>query len=375
MIKLSFLALKLSKKVSAEALLQEYAEGSEIKELAKKYGVSYDVVHELILSFPQYKDLKKEKGKRKIQRVLPEFMALAKKLGRIPSFLEAHAQMPIAHAYLYSQLCMQARSKGYHRVKTAPLPVPGSLRSKVTPEALMDQYKCGTTAIELANKYNVSIGRIRQYLSILKEEYKQATKVHKSVAVSRKDKALPAFIELTKKLGRIPEPEEAMAPLQIERFGLYFVLKNAASKLGYKTKYKAEKALRDERKRSDMLAYLQKLAARLGRTPYIQDINAGNRYWGSEYALYFGKLSRAQTLAGLKPNRAGNSHERAVRNGQFITKEKYIEEIKRIERKIKRKPTWADIAKYSVHDVSTFRYRLGKQVRKYVHYKHKLKMK
>lgn len=57
-----------------------------------------------------------------------------------------------------------------------------------------------------------------------------------------------------------------------------------------------------------MLDHLRNLAQRLGRAPGTSDLNGPGRRWpASTIASRFGSLSQAQTLAGLRPTRKGES--------------------------------------------------------------------
>ena len=181
-------------------------------------------------------------------------------------------------------------------------------------------------------------------------------------------KELEVLIELIKKKKYIPEWIE-IEPLNLTRNKFtYYRMTVEAKKLGYLSKFQFEKPQRHAEKRKQILSHIKDLAAKLGRTPSTNEIDKAGKFNASELAVYFGSIRKAHRLAGLKPNSVGNSHERSLRHGEFITKERCIEELTKLSKRLKRKPSWKDVKKHMTIHPQTISLRLGKLARRYIEY-------
>lgn len=161
----------------------------------------------------------------------------------------------------------------------------------------------GKTCKELAHAFGMSKERIRQ---IVGEEGHSTAEIYKEKCQRQFNKELEACEKLAEKLGRLPTKSEMREQLRLYEPKSLVMQKALMEKGITKTIYEE----RHERKRREMLRYLKGFAKRLGYTPGNREISRDGKYHQSTFHYYFGKLTVAQQLAGLKPNQRGGDHKR-----------------------------------------------------------------
>ncbi|MBW8049536.1 MAG: hypothetical protein FVQ77_04205 [Cytophagales bacterium] len=137
----------------------------------------------------------------------------------------------------------------------------------------------------LSEKFNIS------YQDILKER-RQKLFQHR----------LKLITEKAKELGRIPTRREMSKIFGIvgsRHISYAKILKQKGYQ--YAKKGSSSNRIDDEA----LLQYLKDLSNRLGRTPGAKDINRGQKFSHLSYYNHFGSITKAQKLAGLKPNKRG----------------------------------------------------------------------
>ena len=154
---------------------------------------------------------------------------------------------------------------------------------EVSPEQLLAEYESGKTTGALARIYNVSRQRIHQLLQKNGEAYKKAFDKQEKL-----NRNYDAFLEIVKKVGYIPALNE------MRKYGScvcyhYHEFAAKAAKQGYQNYKELRRLARIEAKRKEMVAYLIDLAKRLGRVPYLCDVEEDGQYRTADFYLFFGK--------------------------------------------------------------------------------------
>ncbi len=174
----------------------------------------------------------------------------------------------------------------------------------VTPYQLLKEYEAGLSTGDLARKYHVSRQRIHQLLKRTGEPFKNATDKQK-----REERHYAAFIEIVKQQGFIPSLKE------MKKHGdcvclHYYEFRKKAQKEGYVYRKAVRLVPLNTEKREALLNHIKLLAQKLGYTPSKSEIEVSSEFSTGNYIRYFGTISNAQKLAGLKPNKRGHQSGR-----------------------------------------------------------------
>jgi len=176
--------------------------------------------------------------------------------------------------------------------------MPTQARLRKRNKEIVRKILAGKTYKELARTCGVGEERIRQ---IINKEGHSSAEIFKKKRQQQHDKKLKESEKLAEKLGRLPTTDEMMKHLKICEARYTAILKHLREKGITRTIYDE----RGERKRREMLRYLARFAKRLGHTPTSSEINGAGKYHQVNFHNYFGSLTEAQRLAGLKPNKPG----------------------------------------------------------------------
>jgi hypothetical protein len=175
---------------------------------------------------------------------------------------------------------------------------------------------------------------------------------------SNEDQKLEMFLNYAKELGRVPHLFETSGRIRgINNYYYKFrkiaivngLVYNPIKRSGRPRKYTEEQ----------LLGHLRQLAAKLGHTPSQVEIKKAGEYKISVYMTCFGSIAKAQQLAGLIPNQKYNSIENASRNKARVTKEKCIEDLKRIYTELGSFPSLKQLKKHGKYHFRRYYNHLG----------------
>jgi hypothetical protein len=274
-----------------EGCLAIWLKGSNLREAARKYKIPMKGLSDAIAAHTgktrkQLEELRFEKIARQIVvKVLP----IVKKQGFIPNWGEFYQNYNTKPAII-KLVCEELKQMGY-KPRLSHIP----LVSAENESEIVKQFKEGKERTQIACEMNLSLYQVNHILK------KYVTKHKDPICALQKqeknERVFQAAVAKAKELNRIPIGEEWQGITHSQKIP---ILRKYLEEKGFKyvplpTKHTPEK----------LLTILRNLAAQLGHTPGGNELYKATGINRAIYANYFGSYTKAQTAAGLKPNKRG----------------------------------------------------------------------
>jgi hypothetical protein len=232
------------------------------------------------------------------------------------------------------------------------------LKQFVDPETLFQALEAGATIEELALIYRMSTERMRQLLRPL-PGYSEFLKRNRAMV---KEEEFRCFLLYVERKGFIPRLEDVLKNKIISKSSHYYNYKNKAEEKGFVYYMEVNR----QKKKQAMLEHFKKLALKLGKTPSRTDLERDGKFTQGQMKFLFGDLRIAQAQAGLAPNTDGNRP--GTYRGKVLPKDAFVNDLKRIAKKLGRKPTWKEVERYGKYCRSSYRRHGRGNLNKYVRY-------
>ncbi len=159
-----------------------------------------------------------------------------------------------------------------------------------------------------------------------------------------KEGLLSDLKNIARQLGHTPSTAELLAGGLAPRVHYYYYF-GTMSKANQLAGLKPNERGRPKRSKKELLSDLKKLAIKLDYTPSSADLGAVGIASTPTYIKYFGSLRKAQQLAGLEPNETGKPKR---------SKKELLSDMKKLAIKLDHTPSSADLGAAGIASTPTY---------------------
>jgi len=205
---------------------------------------------------------------------------------------------------------------------------------------------------DIAEIFNLTGREVRVILRNCCDNYHELIK---EIKKAEKEKFIKTCLlkveEFARQSGRTPKLIELREFLQTNDMFVLQSCQKHVLQLGFKFLNKHTK--------EELLNYLRKMSAELGRTPTKKDIAAAKKISYSIYFRFFGSLRKAQEAAGLVPNKSGVSVTTPRKRNPKYSDEQLINHLRELASQLGRIPMAKEVNASGKVTGETYRNRFG----------------